>query len=67
MKVQEYLEGSSLEAYGLPEVGVFTSRSPNRPNPIGLTVVELVEVKNNVLIVKGLDAPPGSPIIDIKP
>ncbi|MHA1721723.1 MAG: tRNA (N6-threonylcarbamoyladenosine(37)-N6)-methyltransferase TrmO [Candidatus Baldrarchaeia archaeon] len=51
----------------LPEVGVFASRSPNRPNPIGLTVVELVEVKNNVLIVKGLDALPGSPIIDIKP
>lgn len=48
-------------------MGVFTSRSPNRPNPIGLTVVELVEVKNNVLIAKGLDAPPGSPIIDIKP
>jgi len=51
----------------LPEVGVFASRSPNRPNPIGLTVVKLVEVKDNTLTVEGLDALPGSPIVDIKP
>ena len=52
---------------GSPEVGVFSSRSPSRPNPIGLCVVELVKLEGNVLTVKGLDAVEGSPIIDIKP
>jgi tRNA-Thr(GGU) m(6)t(6)A37 methyltransferase TsaA len=47
--------------------GVFNTRSPSRPNPIGLTIVDLVKVKSNKLIVKGLDAFKGSPILDIKP
>lgn len=49
------------------ETGVFACRSPSRPNPIGLCVVELKRVKNCTLIVKGLDAEEGSPIVDIKP
>ena len=49
------------------EVGVFACRSPSRPNPIGLCVVELVKVDACNLTVKGLDAIEGSPIIDIKP
>jgi len=49
------------------EVGVFACRSPSRPNPLGLCVVELVKVDACNLIVKGLDALEGSPIIDIKP
>lgn len=49
------------------ERGVFATRSPNRPNPIGLCLVELLEVKGNRLIVKWLDAIDESPIIDIKP
>ena len=52
---------------GSPEVGVFASRSPSRPNPIGLCVVELVKMEGNILLVKGLDAFEGSPVIDIKP
>jgi tRNA-Thr(GGU) m(6)t(6)A37 methyltransferase TsaA len=47
--------------------GVFACRSPSRPNPVGLTVVELLGVEDNVLSVRGLDALPGSPVIDIKP
>ncbi|MBS7658426.1 MAG: tRNA (N6-threonylcarbamoyladenosine(37)-N6)-methyltransferase TrmO [Candidatus Bathyarchaeia archaeon] len=50
-----------------PQVGVFASRSPSRPNPIGLSIVELVKIDECNLIVKGLDAFEGSPIIDIKP
>ncbi len=46
---------------------VFSTRPPHRPNPIGHAVVELVERKNNKIIVKGLDAIEGTPIIDIKP
>ncbi len=51
----------------LPEVGVFASDSPHRPNPIGLTVVRLVEVRGNRLYVKDLDLFDGTPILDIKP
>ena len=47
--------------------GLFTTRSPHRPNPIGHSVVELVERKNNILKVKNLDAIEGTPVIDIKP
>ena len=49
------------------KVGVFACRSPSRPNPIGLCVVELMRVEGCVLTVKGLDAFEGSPIIDVKP
>jgi tRNA-Thr(GGU) m(6)t(6)A37 methyltransferase TsaA len=52
---------------GAPEMGVFGTRSPSRPNPIGLCVVELIEVQNCILRVKGLDAFQGTPVIDIKP
>jgi tRNA-Thr(GGU) m(6)t(6)A37 methyltransferase TsaA len=49
------------------ETGVFACRSPSRPNPIGLCIVELVGIEGCVLTVKGLDALEGSPIVDIKP
>ena len=49
------------------EAGVFACRSPSRPNPVGLCVVELMNIKERILTVKGLDAAKGSPIVDIKP
>ncbi len=49
-----------------PLTGVFATRSPMRPNPIGLTRVRLLRRERNVLFVEGLDALDGSPIIDIK-
>ncbi len=52
---------------GAPEVGVFASRSPSRPNPIGFCVAELMKVDGCKIIVRELDALEGSPIIDIKP
>lgn len=52
---------------GAPEIGVFTSRSPSRPNPIGLCVTELISMHDNILNVKDLDAEEESPIVDIKP
>ena len=51
----------------VPLVGVFATRSPRRPNPVGLTLVELVERDANVLWVKGLDAFDETPVLDIKP
>lgn len=49
------------------KTGVFACRSPSRPNPIGLCIVELTTVEECTINVKGLDAFEGSPIIDIKP
>lgn len=47
--------------------GVFSTRSPHRPNPIGLTVVELLRREGRVLHVRGVDMLDGTPILDIKP
>lgn len=50
-----------------PRRGVFALRSPHRPNPIGVTVVDLVAIEGNLLHVRGLDAINGTPVLDIKP
>src|ERR1039457_1908550 len=47
--------------------GVFTTRSPHRPNPIGLTVVELLRREKGSLHVRGVDMLDGTPILDLKP
>jgi tRNA-Thr(GGU) m(6)t(6)A37 methyltransferase TsaA len=47
--------------------GVFATRAPRRPNPIGLTVVELLRREGPVLHVRGIDMLDGTPILDIKP
>lgn len=47
--------------------GVFSTKSPNRPNHIGLTVVELKEKKGNILYIKGIDMLDKTPVLDIKP
>lgn len=49
-----------------PLRGVFATRSPMRPNPIGVAKVTLENIEGRVLTVEGLDAPDGSPIVDIK-
>ncbi len=50
-----------------PQRGVFALRSPQRPNPIGITEVEITAVEGNRLYVRGLDALNGTPVLDIKP
>jgi tRNA-Thr(GGU) m(6)t(6)A37 methyltransferase TsaA len=56
------------EAKGdLPLVGLFATRTPHRPNPIGMTTVRLLRVEGNTLHVRGLDAFDGTPVLDIKP
>ncbi len=51
----------------LPLVGVFSARTNLRPNPIGLTLCELVKVESNIITVRGLDAFNGTPVLDVKP
>jgi tRNA (adenine37-N6)-methyltransferase len=48
-------------------IGLFATRSPHRPNPVGLSLVELCEVKKNGLLLSGADLVEGTPILDIKP
>ena len=50
-----------------PLVGRFATRSPVRPNPVGMTPVELLAVEGNRLRVVGLDAFDGTPVLDLKP
>lgn len=51
----------------MPLTGVFATRTMIRPNSIGLTLVELIQVESKVLTVKGLDAYDGTPVLDLKP
>ncbi|MBL0182216.1 MAG: SAM-dependent methyltransferase [Chitinophagaceae bacterium] len=50
-----------------PDVGIFAQRKKDRPNGIGLTIVELIKREGNKIWVKYLDAVDGTPILDIKP
>jgi len=47
--------------------GVFATRSPSRPNSIGISIVRLIRIRKNILIVKDLDILDGTPLLDIKP
>jgi len=49
------------------ELGLFATRTPNRPNPIGLSIVKLINVIDRKIIVSGLDVFDGTPLLDIKP
>ena len=49
------------------ETGVFSCRSPSRPNPIGLTKVKLLKVEKNRLYIDRIDAIDGTPVLDVKP
>jgi len=50
-----------------PKVGILAQRGKNRPNQLGLSIVELIERRGNMLLVTGLDAVDGTPVLDIKP
>ena len=51
----------------MPLLGIFATRTPHRPNPIGLTRVKILNINGNVVTVQGLDAYDGTPVLDIKP
>jgi tRNA-Thr(GGU) m(6)t(6)A37 methyltransferase TsaA len=49
------------------KLGVFSICSPNRPNPVGMSVLDVLQVENNIIYVQGLDMIDGTPILDLKP
>ncbi|MCD6146779.1 MAG: tRNA (N6-threonylcarbamoyladenosine(37)-N6)-methyltransferase TrmO [Thermoplasmata archaeon] len=59
LKVKPYMDDK--------ERGVFATRAPSRPNPVGISVVELLEVDGNMLHIKNVDIVDGTPLLDIKP
>lgn len=59
LKVKPYMDEKSR--------GVFATRAPSRPNPIGISIVRLVKVDGNVLYIKDVDIVDGTPLLDIKP
>lgn len=52
--------------YSRPLKGVFSTRSPDRPNPIALDTVEIIAIDGTIIRVRGLDAVDGTPLLDIK-
>jgi tRNA-Thr(GGU) m(6)t(6)A37 methyltransferase TsaA len=51
----------------MPERGIFAQRARHRPNPIGVTTVAIEGLRSGVLVVRGLDAIDGTPVLDLKP
>ncbi|MGQ9571206.1 MAG: tRNA (N6-threonylcarbamoyladenosine(37)-N6)-methyltransferase TrmO [Thermodesulfovibrionales bacterium] len=49
------------------EMGVFSTCSPIRPNPVGFSILEVTGIKGNIISVKGIDMIEGTPVLDIKP
>lgn len=58
---------TTLSAKSNKIMGVFSTRSPNRPNGIGMSIVRFIKKENNRLIFKGVDMLDGTPVLDIKP
>ena len=49
------------------KLGIFSICSPNRPNPLGMSVLDVLQVEDNIIYVQGLDMVDGTPILDLKP
>jgi tRNA (adenine37-N6)-methyltransferase len=58
---------TAIPPHSKKERGVFATRSPDRPNPIGFAVIDLLGIDGTRLVVRGLDAFDGTPALDIKP
>ena len=64
---EKHLQRRPRNREDMPLIGIFSQRGKDRPNCIGLTSVEVISVSEDTLIVRGLDAIDGTPVLDIKP
>jgi len=64
---EKHIRRHPQERQDMPLLGIFDQRARHRPNRIGVTAVEIVEVTDNSVKVRALDAIDGTPVIDIKP
>lgn len=65
--LEKHLQRKPKGREDMPLVGIFSQRTKDRPNKIGVTTVEIISVDDDVLVVSGLDAIDNTPILDIKP
>ena len=64
---EKHLQRRPQNRDDMPVTGIFAQRGKDRPNRIGITAVEILSVTENCLVVRGLDAVDGTPVLDIKP
>ncbi|MGO9139674.1 MAG: tRNA (N6-threonylcarbamoyladenosine(37)-N6)-methyltransferase TrmO [Syntrophales bacterium] len=64
---EKHLQRRPRNLETMPKVGIFSQRAKDRPNPIGITAVEIISVGDDYLEIKGLDAINETPVLDIKP
>jgi tRNA (adenine37-N6)-methyltransferase len=64
---EKHLQRRPQGLESMPEVGIFSQRAKDRPNPIGVTAVKIINVGNDYIEVQGLDAINETPVLDIKP
>lgn len=64
---ERHLQRRPQNREDMPRVGIFAQRCKDRPNNIGVTSVEILSVADGELVVRGLDAMDGTPVLDIKP
>ncbi len=64
---EKHLQRRPQNREDMPLLGIFSQRGKDRPNQIGMTAVEIVSVSEEAIVVKGLDAVDGTPVLDIKP
>jgi tRNA-Thr(GGU) m(6)t(6)A37 methyltransferase TsaA len=65
--IEQHLVRRPQNREDIPMVGILSQRAKDRPNPIGITAVEIVDINKNIITVKGLDAIDNTPVLDIKP
>lgn len=64
---EKHLQRRPRNLKTMPKVGILSQRAKNRPNPIGITAVEIIKTGTDYLEIKGLDAIDETPVLDIKP
>ena len=64
---EKHLQRRPQNREDMPLVGIFSQRGKDRPNKIGITSVQIISVDDTSLVIKGLDAIDGTPVLDIKP
>ena len=65
--IEKHLQRRPQNRDDMPLVGIFSQRGKDRPNQIGMTSVKIVSVADDRIVVSGLDAIDGTPVLDIKP
>ena len=64
---EKHMQRRPRDLESMPKVGIFSQRAKDRPNPIGITAVKIIDAGDDYLEIQGLDAINDTPVLDIKP